>query len=47
MTPLAARILGVVPLALKRITSMKKARKGGLPSFESVDALMADLHADD
>jgi DNA-damage-inducible protein J len=29
------------------IAAMKKARKGGLSSFGSVDALMADLHADD
>ena len=26
---------------------MKEARRGGLPSFKSVDALMADLNADD
>jgi DNA-damage-inducible protein J len=29
------------------IAAMKKARKGGLPSFTNVDALVADLHADD
>jgi DNA-damage-inducible protein J len=29
------------------IAAMKKARKGGLPSVTSVDALLADLHADD
>jgi DNA-damage-inducible protein J len=29
------------------IAAMKKARQGGLPSFATVEALMADLHADD
>ncbi len=31
----------------KTIKAMKEARKGGLPRFDSVQALMADLHADD
>lgn len=29
------------------IAAMKEARKGGLPRFNSVEELMADLHADD
>ncbi len=29
------------------IAAMKEARAGGLPKFDSVEALMADLHADD
>ena len=29
------------------IAAMKEARRGGLASFKSVDALMADLDADD
>ncbi len=29
------------------IAAMKEARRGGLRSFDSVDALMNDLHADD
>lgn len=29
------------------IAAMKEARRGGLPSFKSVDALMADLNADE
>ena len=29
------------------IAAMKEARQGGLPSFKSVDDLMADLNADD
>ena len=29
------------------IAAMKEARRGRLPSFESVDELMADLNADD
>lgn len=29
------------------IAAMKEARRGGLASFESVDALMQDLNADD
>jgi DNA-damage-inducible protein J len=29
------------------IEAMKEARKGGLPRFNSVEDLMADLHADD
>ncbi|OFX13529.1 MAG: RelB/DinJ family addiction module antitoxin [Alphaproteobacteria bacterium RIFOXYD12_FULL_60_8] len=29
------------------IAAMKEARRGGLPSFQDVDALMADLNADD
>lgn len=29
------------------IAAMKEARAGGLAKFDSVDALMADLHADD
>ncbi len=29
------------------IAAMKEARRGDLPSFKSVDALMADLDADD
>ncbi len=29
------------------IAAMKEARAGGLKSFDSVEALMADLHADD
>jgi DNA-damage-inducible protein J len=31
----------------KTIAAMKEARKGGLPSFKTVDALLADLNADD
>lgn len=27
--------------------AMRKARQGGLPQFDSVEALLADLHADD
>ena len=29
------------------IAAMEEARAGGLPSFDSIEALMADLHADD
>jgi DNA-damage-inducible protein J len=29
------------------IKAMKEARKGGLPQFDSVKALMDDLHAED
>ena len=29
------------------IKAMKEARRGNLPSFDNVDALMADLNADD
>jgi DNA-damage-inducible protein J len=29
------------------IEAMKEARRGGLASFDSAEALMADLHADD
>jgi len=29
------------------IAAMKEARRGGLPSFKSVDALKTDLNADD
>ena len=29
------------------IEAMKEARKGGLPQFDSVQALMNDLHAQD
>jgi DNA-damage-inducible protein J len=29
------------------IAAMKEARHGGLPSFKKLDALMADLNADD
>jgi len=29
------------------IEAMKEARRGGLPSFDSVEALMADLNAPD
>jgi len=29
------------------IAAMKEARRGALPSFDSVDALIADLNADD
>ena len=29
------------------IAAMKEARKGGLPQFDSVQALMDDLHAQD
>ena len=29
------------------IEAMKEARKGGLPRFENVQALMDDLHAED
>lgn len=29
------------------IEAMREARRGGLASFDSVDALMADLNADD
>jgi DNA-damage-inducible protein J len=35
----------LVPNA-ETIAAMKEARRGGLPSFKSVDALMADLNAD-
>lgn len=31
----------------KTIRAMKEARKGGLPSFKNVGALMKDLDADD
>lgn len=36
------------PLVLNATTiaAMKEARRGGLPSFKAVDALMADLNAD-
>jgi len=36
----------LVPNA-ETIAAMKEARRGGLPAFDSVDALMNDLHADD
>lgn len=36
----------LVPNA-ETIAAMKEARRGGLASFNSVDALMADLNADD
>jgi DNA-damage-inducible protein J len=36
----------LVPNAVT-IAAMKEARRGGLKSFGSVDALMADLNADD
>jgi DNA-damage-inducible protein J len=36
----------LVPNA-KTVKAMKEARRGGLASFASVNALMADLHADD
>ena len=36
----------LVPNA-KTIAAMKEARRGGLTSFDSVEALMADLHAED
>ncbi len=36
----------LVPNA-ETIEAMKEARKGGLKSFATVDALMADLNADD
>lgn len=36
----------LVPNA-KTIRAMKAARRGKLAAFSSVDALMADLHADD
>jgi len=36
----------LVPNA-ETISAMKEARRGGLPAFDSVDALMNDLHADD
>ncbi len=29
------------------IAAMEEARAGGLPSFDSIEALMADLHAED
>lgn len=29
------------------VAAMKEARRGGLASFDSVEALMGDLHADD
>jgi len=29
------------------IAAMKEARAGNLPQFDSIEALMADLHADD
>lgn len=29
------------------VATMKEARRGNLPVFESVEALMADLHAED
>jgi DNA-damage-inducible protein J len=29
------------------VEAMKEARRGNLPAFESVEALMADLHAED
>ena len=36
----------LVPNA-KTIAAMKEARRRRLPSFESVEALMADLHSED
>lgn len=36
----------LVPNA-ETVAAMKEARRGKLASFKSVDALMADLHADD
>ncbi len=36
----------LVPNA-KTIAAMKEARRGGLTSFDSVEALMSDLHAED
>jgi DNA-damage-inducible protein J len=36
----------LVPNA-ETVAAMQEARKGGLPRFNSVEALMADLHEDD
>lgn len=41
-----------LPFAVKvpndeTVAAMKEARKGGLPSFDTVDSLMADLNAAD
>ena len=36
----------LVPNA-ETIAAMKEARRGGLPAFDSIDALMNDLNADD
>ena len=50
MTRIAAeKALPFHPLVPKAKTSaaMKEARNGGLPRFDSIDALMADLNADD
>jgi DNA-damage-inducible protein J len=43
------RALPFEPLVPNAVTveAMKEARRGGLTSFASVDALMADLNADD
>ena len=40
--PFAPLVPGATTLA-----AMKEARKGGLPRFDSVEALMDDLNADD
>jgi len=50
MTRIAAeKALPFEPLVpnAETIAAMKEARKGGLPRFNSVDALLADLNADD
>lgn len=46
---LAAKALPFAPLTPNAVTveAMKEARKGGLPRFDSVEALMDDLHAPD
>ena len=46
---LAAKALPFAPLTPNAVTveAMKEARKGGLPRFHSVEALMDDLHAPD
>jgi DNA-damage-inducible protein J len=36
----------LIPSA-KTIAAMKEARRGALPAFATVEALMTDLHADD
>lgn len=45
----AAKALPFAPLTPNAVTveAMKEARKGGLPRFDSVEALMDDLHAPD
>lgn len=43
----AAKALPFAPLTPNAVTveAMREARKGGIPRFDSVEALMDDLHA--